>query len=95
MLEIISSKEYTYGEIMSIEKIFKLNDVYGKYFYEENWYNPLEYQFMEMTWDNITIINNYGYWIKGSIPSDEELKELEVFETGLKEVIENGNYTKF
>lgn len=47
MLEIISSKEYTYGEILTIEKIFKLNDFYGKYFYEENWYNPLEYQFME------------------------------------------------
>lgn len=95
MLEIISSKEYTYGEILSIEKIFKLNDVYGKYFYEENWYNPLEYQFMEITWNNIIIINNYGYWIKGSIPSDDELIELNKIDSGIKEVIENEKYTKF
>ena len=95
MIEIINTNEYTYEDILTIEKIFKLNDFYGKYFYEENWYNPLEYQFMEITWNNITIINNYGYWIKGSIPSDEELKELSNLDRGLDKVIENGNYTKF
>ena len=94
MLEIIETKEYTYGEIIAIEKRFTLNGDDGKYLYEENWYEPMEYRFMKITWKDTVIINDYGYKINGSIPSDDELKELSNLDRGLDKVIENGNYTK-
>lgn len=95
MLEILRDNTYVNGEITGIEKYFIIDGIEGKYLYEENWYNPLEYHFMEIRWNNITIINNYGYWIKGDTSNNAIIEISDTFDSSIKEVIENGNYNKF
>ena len=41
MLEIKTTEEFRYEEIIGEEKRFVLDDIEGYYLYEENWYEPM------------------------------------------------------
>jgi hypothetical protein len=95
MLEIKTTEEFRYEEIIGEEKRFVLDDIEGYYLYEENWYEPMEYKFMRLTWNGTNILWDYGYHIKGPIPSDDALKELsKAFDSSLYDCIKAGKYKR-
>lgn len=93
MLEIKTIEEFRYDEIIGEEKRFVLDNIEGYYLYEENWYEPMEYKFMRLSWNGTNILWDYGYKIKGLIPSDNALKELsKAFDSSLYDTIKSGDY---
>ena len=93
MLEIKTIEEFRYDEIIGEEKRFVLDNIEGYYLYEENWYEPMEYKFMRLSWNGTNILWDYGYKIKGTIPSDNALKELsKAFDSSLYDTIKSGDY---
>ena len=95
MLTIKTMEEFSYDEIIVEEKWFVLDDIEGYYLYEENWYEPMEYKFMRLTWNGTNILWDYGYHIKGPIPSDDALKELsKAFDSSLYDCIKAGKYKR-
>ena len=93
MLEIKTIEEFRYDEIIGEEKRFVLYNIEGYYLYEENWYEPMEYKFMRLSWNGTNILWDYGYKIKGPIPSDNALKELsKAFDSSLYDTIKSGDY---
>ena len=93
MLEIKTMEEFRYDEIIGEEKRFVLDNIEGYYLYEENWFVPMEYKFMRLSWNGTNILWDYGYKIKGPIPSDNALKELsKTFDSSLYDTIKSGDY---
>ena len=76
MLEIKLNEEYQKGDNVVEEKWFDLDGIEGHYLYEENWYEPLEYRFMQIHWNSTSIFWDRGYHIKGDIPSDEQFERV-------------------
>ena len=53
----------------------------------------MEYKFMRLSWNGTNILWDYGYKIKGPIPSDDQLKELsKAFDSSLYDTIKAGDY---
>lgn len=48
---------------------------------------------MRLSWNGTNILWDYGYKIKGPIPSDNALKELsKAFDSSLYDTIKSGDY---
>ena len=93
MLNIKMIEEYMEGDNIVEEKWFDLYGAEGYYLYEENWYEPLEYRFMRISWNGTSIVWDNGYRIRGPLPSDNALKELSrIFDSTLYESIKAGDY---
>ena len=97
MLEIKTKEEFNYEENVGEESWFELDGIEGHHLFECNWYEPLEYQFMRIEWNGCKIEwSGSDYWVKGTIPTDNQLKEIsDAFDRGMYDIIKAGKYKTF